>query len=246
MMLLTIDLGNTSVKCAVFEQNTLLKKCVFDTKDVIKNFEKIFNLFPNITKVISSSVGKLDDNVILFLKKKATFFEVSHDTSFPFYNQYKTPKTLGVDRMVLVAGAVLQFPNSNCLIIDAGTCVTYDFVDSHRSYFGGAISPGLQMRYKSLHTYTAKLPLLDVTLPESFIGNETNQAIHSGVVNGLVYEIEGFVSQYLLKNQDLTIILTGGDADFLAKSLKSTIFANPNFLLESLNLLFTYCTQEND
>lgn len=246
MKLLVVDVGNSKIKCAVFEYDTLLEKFIFDNNDAMKNFQKIFDFFSNITNTVSSSVGKLSLESILYLKKKTNLIEISHQTSFPFKNLYKTPKTLGVDRMVVTAGAAIQFPNKNCLIIDAGTCITYDFIDSDKNYLGGAISPGLKLRYKSLHTYTAKLPLLNISIPENYIGNETNEAIHSGVVNGLIYEIEGFISQYSLKYQDLTIILTGGDADFLAKSLKSTIFANSNFLLESLNHLFTYCTKEND
>jgi type III pantothenate kinase len=142
--------------------------------------------------------------------------------------------------LVLAAGAVLQFPEQNRLIIDAGTCVTYDFVNHNNQYLGGAISPGLRLRYQSLNQYTAKLPLLTLENPNNLIGNSTQNAIHSGVVNGLVFEIEGFISTYLEQYQNFIIILTGGDADFLAKRLKNTIFANSNFLLESLHLLHIY------
>jgi len=147
--------------------------------------------------------------------------------------------------MVLAAGATLTHPNQNRLIIDAGTCITYDFVNSEDQYLGGAISPGIKIRYKSLNNYTSKLPLLSLSEEFDIIGNSTKSAIHSGVINGVLFEIEGFISQYSLKNQDLTIILTGGDAEFLAKRLKSTIFANSNFLLESLNILSIYLN-END
>ena len=142
--------------------------------------------------------------------------------------------------MVLAAGATLQFPNQNRLVVDAGTCVTYDFIGEFDNYLGGAISPGLRLRYESLHSYTAKLPLLTLETPESYIGNSTSQAIHSGVVNGLVHEVDGFIDEYLTNFSNFIIILTGGDADFLAKRLKNTIFANSNFLLESLNQTFQY------
>ncbi|MFD2891952.1 type III pantothenate kinase [Flavobacterium chuncheonense] len=245
-MLLTIDIGNTRIKSAVFEQNSLQEKFVFDTKDAKYNFEQILKKFPSIKNSISSSVSNLNTEAIEYLKQNTALVEISHQTKFPFHNLYQTPTTLGVDRMVLAAGASLQFPHQNCLIIDSGTCITYDFIDASQNYLGGAISPGLSIRYKSLNTFTAKLPLLENKEPENFIGNNTNEAIHSGVVNGLRYEIEGFIARYLHKYQDLTIILTGGDAEFLAKSLKSIIFANPNFLLESLNQLFTYCIKKND
>jgi type III pantothenate kinase len=148
--------------------------------------------------------------------------------------------------MVLASGAVLQFPFKNRLVIDAGTCITYDFIDENNNYKGGAISPGLQLRYQSLHQFTAKLPLLHLdknnieNIFPNFIGDSTQQSIHSGVINGLLNEIDGFINQYKDHFSNFIIILTGGDAEFLALRLKNTIFANPNFLLESLNQTFQY------
>lgn len=245
-MLLTIDIGNTRIKCAVFEQNSLLEKFVFTKNEAVASLEKIFKKFNSIEFSISSSVGKLDKEATQLVKKHSKLLIVSHQLDFPFTNLYETPKTLGIDRLVLTAGVALLYPNKNCLVIDAGTCITYDFKNNENSYLGGAISPGLKLRYNSLHNHTAKLPLLEQSFPENFIGNSTSEAIHSGVVNGVINEIEGFIGQYFLEFEDLTIILTGGDADFLAKRLKSTIFANSNFLLESLNLLFTYVQAKND
>ena len=157
----------------------------------------------------------------------------------------QTPTTLGIDRMVLAAGAVLQFPKSNRLIIDAGTCITYEFVTDKDEYLGGAISPGLLLRYKALNHYTAKLPLLAPEDIDYLIGDQTDRSIHSGVINGITQEIEGIIAQYKLLYPDLKIILTGGDTLFLVKRLKNVIFANSNFLLESLNNLYQY-TIEND
>ncbi|NHN27414.1 type III pantothenate kinase [Flavobacterium jejuense] len=245
-MLLTIDIGNTRIKCAVFEQNTLFEKFVFTKEDALKNFKKILKKNKTIEFSISSSVGKLEKECLEYINAHSKLIIVSHELIFPFKNLYSTPKTLGIDRMVLAAGANLLYPNSNCLIIDAGTCVTYDFIDDNNYYLGGAISPGINLRYQALHNYTAKLPLLEKKDINQFIGISTDESIHSGIVNGLVYEIEGFVTQYFHKYEHLTIILTGGDADFLAKRLKSTIFANSNFLLESLNLLFNYVQTQND
>jgi type III pantothenate kinase len=142
--------------------------------------------------------------------------------------------------MILSTGAVLQFPKQNRLVIDAGTCITYDFIDNNDNYLGGAISPGIRLRYESLHRQTAKLPLLAKEYPENIIGNTTHESIHSGVINGVLLEIEGFIQKYQTQNPNIMIILTGGDSDFLAKRLKNTIFANSNFLLESLNQTFQY------
>jgi type III pantothenate kinase len=239
-MILTIDIGNTNIKVAVFKQVNLIEKFVFQKKELKKNFKNILKKYPNCANSVLSSVGKLDENDFLWIKSHLNLLEINHASAFPFKNLYGSPKTLGVDRMVLAAGAVLLYPNQNILIIDAGTCVTYDFVTSNNEYLGGAISPGLRLRYESLHNFTAKLPLLTKKYPENFIGNNTDEAIHSGVVNGLCNEIEGFVSQYSVKNEQFTIILTGGDANFLANRLKSIIFADENFLLKGLQQLYTY------
>ena len=244
-MLLTIDVGNSRIKAAVFEHNKQVDFFIFEANEALKNFENIFEKYPNLQKIILSSVGKLEKEVVDFIQNRFPTEIIDHKSKFPFTNLYATPETLGIDRMVLAAGATLIYPNQNKLIIDAGTCITYDFVNAENQYLGGAISPGIKIRYKSLNNYTSKLPLLTLSEDFEIIGNSTKSAIHSGVINGVIFEIEGFISQYSLKNQDLTIILTGGDAEFLAKRLKSTIFANSNFLLESLNLLSLY-TQKND
>ena len=169
---------------------------------------------------------------------------VSNNSIFPFENLYQTTKTLGIDRLVLATGAVIRFPGQNRLVIDAGTCVTYDFINDKNQYLGGAISPGIRLRYQSLHNYTAKLPLLSIQEPDNFIGNSTQNSIHSGIINGLTNEIDGFIDEYKQQYSNFIIILTGGDAEFLAKRLKNTIFANPNFLLESLNQTFQYINQK--
>jgi len=158
-MLLTIDVGNSRIKVAVFEYNKKIELFIFETKNALKNFENIFEKYSNIKKIILSSVGKLDEDTLHFIKNRFPTEEISHKTKFPFTNLYATPQTLGIDRMVLAAGATLLHPNKNRLIIDAGTCITYDFVDNKNQYLGGAISPGIKTRYKSLNDYTAKLPL---------------------------------------------------------------------------------------
>ncbi|RVT73093.1 type III pantothenate kinase [Flavobacterium sufflavum] len=239
-MILTIDVGNTRIKAAVFEGDTVLESFVFDKIELEKKIKKILERFKTIAHLVVSSVGDVEKQSFLAFETELKVYFVSNEDSFPFSNNYGTPKTLGIDRMVLAAGATLLYPNQNRLIIDAGTCVTYDFVDENNVYQGGAIAPGLRLRYESLHQFTAKLPLLAVQSPEDYIGKSTTESIHSGVVNGLVYEIDGFIDEYKAACTKIIIILTGGDADFLAKRLKNTIFANSNFLLESLNQTFQY------
>ena len=243
-MLLAIDVGNTQIKSAVFEQNKLLQKDVFPHLNWQQNVQNILKNFPKITNIVASSVGKLEKEAFLQFDKEVKVHFISREYKFPFHNKYSTPKTLGIDRMILATGAVLKFPTTNRLVIDAGTCVTYDFIDENNNYLGGAISPGIRLRYESLHNYTASLPLLTQHYADNFIGNSTQNSIHSGIVNGILFEIEGFIKTYSMSNENFIIILTGGDADFLAKRLKNTIFANSNFLLESLNQTFQY--NQND
>ena len=244
-MLITIDVGNSRIKVAVFEQDILVELFVVEPNEAQIFFSEIFKQYPKIEKALFSSVGQFDQEVLTFIQNQVTTQIVHHQTKFPFRNHYATPETLGIDRMVLAAGATLMFPNKNRLVIDAGTCVTYDFVDQHNHYLGGAISPGIALRYKSLNDYTQNLPLLAKSEIDNLVGNSTENSIHSGIIHGLVFEMDGFISQYFHKYPDLTVILTGGDADFLAKRLKNPIFAHSNFLLESLRLLSTY-THQND
>lgn len=239
-MLLAIDVGNTRIKAAVFEANTLFEVFIFTKEEFTTKVEIILQQHPKITTIAVASVGNLDQSAFLTFEKCVKIEFISHETKFPFQNLYATPNTLGIDRMVLAAGAVLQFPKQNRLVIDAGTCITYDFIDAGDNYLGGAISPGIALRYESLHHFTAKLPLLTKSYPENFIGNSTKESIHSGVVNGVISEIDGFIENYTTRYAKFIIILTGGDAEFLAKRLKNTIFANSNFLLESLNQTFQY------
>ncbi len=243
-MNLIIDIGNSQIKTAVFEANTLVFKEIFPHENWEMNLKNKLESFPKINQMVVSNVGNIENKDFKKVITTQKWFEVSKDSKFQFVNLYKTPHTLGIDRMVLASGAVHQFPNKNRLIIDAGTCITYDFVDSEDNYHGGAISPGIQLRYQSLNNYTAKLPLLEIQYPDKIIGDSTEQAIHSGVVNGVLFEMDGLIDDYSSKYENFIIILTGGNAEFLAKRLKNTIFANSNFLLESLNQLFQY--NQND
>ena len=248
-MLLAIDIGNTRIKAAVFEENTLLEVVVFSKETLQEKMQSILKKHTAITDLIVASVGEIGTKDFLAWDTTVKIHFVSHTTPFPFQNHYATPQTLGIDRMVLAAGAVLQFPKQNRLVIDAGTCITYDFIDANDVYHGGAIAPGIRLRYESLHRYTANLPLLSVeSLPfdehkqaqVNLIGSSTHESIHSGVVNGIVNEIDGFIDAYSANFPNFIIILTGGDTEFLAKRLKNTIFANSNFLLESLNQTYQY------
>ena len=239
-MNLIIDIGNTYTKLAVFQNNLLIDKVRIETKNCKLEIIKILKKHGKIKYAIVSSVGKLDDKTLHFIESKFELQIVSHKTNLPFKNLYNTPKTLGIDRIALVCASVEQFPDNNVLIIDAGSCITFDFINTKNEYLGGAISPGIRMRYKALHNQTANLPLLETEVPKCFLGDSTATSMHSGVVNGVLNEIDGCITQYQEKYQDLTVILTGGDAKMLSKQLKSSIFANSNFLLGGLNFILQF------
>lgn len=244
-MILAIDIGNTRTKIAWFENNSLKNLSVIENGDLLQKVQKFSKKTTVKITVILSSVGKLDQETLFWLSENTVLYIVSHQSPIPFKNLYATPKTLGIDRIVLAAGAVLSYPNSNRLVVDAGTCITYDFINDKNEYLGGSISPGIQLRYKSLNDYTANLPLLSPEPINFLTGNSTSASIHSGVINGVTAEIDNIIHQYKGVHFNLTVILTGGDAVFLAKRLKNIIFANSNFLIESLNALYQY-TIEND
>lgn len=241
-MNLIVDVGNSFVKFAVFQNGKLIHKIVSELSHFNDTYKNIKDEFSDIEKVIISSVGKLELSQIEIIKKQDNVLVLDSEAKLPYKNLYKTPKTLGVDRIALVSAAVRQFPNKNVLIIDVGTCITYDFITSKKQYLGGAISPGIRLRYQSLHNLTANLPLLDSEIPKKIIGQSTSEAIHSGVINGVLKEIEGVIDEYQKKYSDLTVILTGGDANFLSNQLKNSIFANSNFLLEGLNFILEFNT----
>ncbi|WP_456376559.1 type III pantothenate kinase [Lutibacter sp.] len=238
-MNLIIDAGNTRIKIAVFNNSKLIHNESISIDNLVAKVTELIKKFA-CTNAIISSVGSVKKYQIAKIQAEINLIELNYTTKTPFKNQYATPKTLGVDRIALVSSAISKFPKQNVLIIDAGTCITYDFINAEGNYFGGAISPGLNMRYESLHKFTKKLPLLTPKFTSYFIGNSTENSIHSGIIHGVIAEIDSFVNHYREKNKDLTVVLTGGDTNFLSNRLKNSIFANPFFLLEGLNTILIY------
>ncbi len=241
-MNLIIDIGNTRTKIAVFEENKILKKVTSDNQQINKSIKRLQKEYVLINCIVSS-VTKFDTSVFKDDIDFKKIIELSQHTKTPFINKYDTPSTLGVDRIALVSAAITKYPSQNVLVIDAGTCITYDFINTNKEYLGGAISPGIIIRYKALHEFTANLPKLEQS-NFKLIGTNTESSIHSGVLNGFIQEIESIIGQYNTKYQNLTVVLTGGDTNFLAKKLKSTIFANPNFLLEGLSSILLHNLDE--
>ena len=239
-MNLIIDIGNTSTKLAVFQRDKVLIAKTVEGFSLVIEVENLLKQFNEIKRGFVSSVRFLSKDELKTLEKRLPMTVLNSTLKLPFKVHYKTPNSLGADRLALMAAAATQYSGKDVLVIDAGSCITYDFIDSKKNYLGGAIAPGIQMRYKSLGDFTSSLPTLQKIVPKSSIGNSTQDSIHSGVINGVLYEIEGTVNEYQNKYPDLTVILTGGDADFLCKQLKISIFANSDFLLEGLNFLLEY------
>ncbi len=234
---LVIDAGNTLIKFAWFKHQELQEQYTWDRSDAValqtwlaqKDFQKI---------LLSDVSGQALPILAPFLGHHK-ILQLSAQLNLPFNNLYATPHTLGADRMALVAGAMALFPQKNCLIIDAGTCVTYDLLSAEGNYLGGNITPGLQMRLKAMHTFTGKLPLPELILPLEVLGNDTVSCLQTGAYFGLVGEIEWLTAHYQKDFADLHLILTGGDAQLLAKRLKTNIFANPQLLLHGLNKIIS-------
>lgn len=240
---LILDFGNTAIKWGLFIENQLESFHSFYIDDLKENQAQIIELASKSSHCFISGSGNTEFDFIAEIVENTSTLFFTPETKLPFKLNYSTPETLGLDRKANVAAALTKFPDKNSLIVDAGTCVTYDLLTSDAVYHGGAISPGLSMRFNAMHTFTEKLPLLSQKIEhdvKQFIGNSTSSSIQVGAINGLVYEIEGFINSYKQNYRDLTLILTGGDTHYLSSRLKSSIFADLNFQLRGLNSILEY------
>ena len=244
MMNVVLDIGNTRVKYAFYKDIDIFKRGDIPLEKYQKNTLDLLQKYTADHLLIASVVPleKSFTNGIATLVKKILIFD--HKTPLQFENLYHTPDTLGVDRLALIAAATAKFPHTAVLVIDMGTCITYDFKNAQNQYLGGAITPGITMRYKSMATHTKSLPNLSpiVLEDDQIIGRATNDCIHKGVLRGVLFEIEGFVNAYQKQFPETKIVLTGGDAFYLSNHLKKTIFARPNFLLDGLLEILLYNT----
>lgn len=236
---LIIDFGNTLQKLAVFEDQKLIHKEAFQDlqAEELMGFLKKNGPFRGI---ILSSVSNHSQEIEKILAQSGKFILLNSQTPLPIKNLYQTPETLGRDRIAAVAGAWSMFPGKDILVIDAGTCITYDLLTSKGEYLGGGISPGISMRFQAMHTFTGKLPLVEPEDFDELIGRSTRESLLSGVYNGVMAEISELIRLYTLKFNDLTVILTGGDHVFLHNKLKISIFAVPELVLLGLNEIFDY------
>lgn len=237
-MNLIIDIGNTRVKLATIENNEVQQRWLWPVLEE----EKLLRLIARkkIQQIALSSTRGIDKPMLKRLQKKIPVLLLDAKTPLPIVNSYKTPKTLGKDRLAAVVAANDLYPNKNCLVIDAGTCITYDLITKRGEYLGGGISPGVDMRFKAMNEFTAKLPLVKRKIAVELIGNTTDTALRSGGALGVVFEVEGFIKAYRKRFSPLTVLFTGGDADFFVKSLKTKIFVHNNLVLLGLNKILKH------
>ncbi len=238
-MNLVIDIGNTRVKAALFEKAALIRLDNFHSFEIflsLVDFEK-----NDVKACIVSSVQDKQQAIFqsFLLKRKPLIFTA--ETPIPLANLYKSPETLGSDRLAAAVGAANIFPNKNVLNVDSGTCLKYNFVERDAGFLGGAISPGLEMRLQAMHHFTAGLPLVELD-PEfdTLIGMDTQSSILSGALTAACAEVDGIIDQYKLRFPDLTVVVSGGDTDFFVKRLKNSTFARPNLVVEGLNHILDY------
>jgi type III pantothenate kinase len=245
---LCFDFGNTLLKCAVFDDDSLREIIVLDNdsdetmKVMVKKYQP--------QKTILSSVIEHNPNLEKILSAASRFHKLSHLTKLPFSTPVGKPETIGADRLALSAAAVYFYPKKNNLVIGLGSCITYNFINKYDQFIGGSISPGMEMRFRSLHSFTAKLPLIKpdpIAIGWNFplIGYDTKTNILSGVLLGMATEVDGIIEFYTEKFSNFNVLLTGGDAPYFARHLKSKIFADPQLIFKGLYAISEYNDDTN-
>ena len=235
MTTLCLDFGNTRLKAGIFHNDEFREEIYLkdDSNDTI--LELINTHKPG--KSILSSVIVHNENIETLLAEQTIFHKVSHLTKINFTTPVGKPETIGADRLALMAAAAYFFPDQNNLVVSLGSCITYNFMNQYHQFLGGAISPGMDMRFKSMNHYTAKLPLATADWNFPLIGYDTKTNLQSGVIVGIVNEIEGFIRKYSEKFGNFNVVLTGGNSAYFASQLKYRIFADHNFLFKGLYAL---------
>ncbi|MEO1259282.1 MAG: type III pantothenate kinase [Bacteroidota bacterium] len=249
-MNLIIDIGNTRTKAALFREQGLLIKEYWETPTIAALEKLIYN--QTVENVILSSTANVPIAFEKWLKEKFSYIRLETNTPLPITIEYKTPETLGKDRIAAAVGADCLFPNEHALIIDAGTCITLDVITAEGAYLGGNISPGVTMRLQAMHHFTEKLPLLERSRESGgssqgtrktgidLLGDSTESAMLNGAELGALLEITSFMEKCRRRFRPLRVIFTGGDADFFVNKIKTKIFANPNLVLIGLNKILQY------
>ena len=232
---LCFDFGNTRKKVAVFNKDKLSEVLPL-TDDLPETLQKLIDKF-NPEKTILSSVIDHHPAIEKLLSSQTKFHRLNHLTRLPFTTPVNKPETIGADRLALAAAAVHFYPKKNNLVIGMGTCITYNFINKYHEFLGGAISPGMEMRFKTLNQFTAQLPLINAESNIPLIGYDTKTNILSGVLLGLTNEMDGFIDAYKEKFRNFNVLLTGGDLVHLASHFKNKIFADPDLIFKGLYVI---------
>lgn len=238
-MNLCIDVGNTRLKYLVFDQD----KEVWYTSSLDFNLDVIEAIFNDyfIENVIISSTRILDESWLEYIESRAKCYNLANnEVKIPLTLQYETPETLGKDRIAAAIGATYLFPNEFSIVINAGTCITSDAINKNPTFLGGNISPGINMRLKAMHTFTDKLPLVEMQYNNQLFGTSTVKALQNGAIHGAIYEVESFLQSVISTEEKVNILITGGDANIFVKHLKFKIFAVPNLVLLGLNKILRF------
>ena len=229
------DFGNTRLKAAVFIGDKFVEEIILPNDD-IHTVERLIEI-QRPQKTILSSVIHHNQAIENLLAQKTRFHKLSHLTKANFTSPVGKPETIGADRLALAAAAVHYNPNKNNLVIGLGSCITYNFINQYNEFIGGSISPGMDMRFKAMQVFTAKLPEVKADWNYPLIGYDTKTNMQSGVIAGIAFEIQGFIDAYSEKYSNFNVVLTGGDASYFASRLKNKIFADYNFLFKGLYAL---------
>jgi type III pantothenate kinase len=232
MNTLCFDFGNTRLKVGLF-QNAKLAEVIVIENDEIATIGSILEKY-DAQKTILSSVINHDPEIETLLAKKTKFHKLNHLSNLPFTTPVGKPDTIGADRLALAAAAVYFFPKQHNLVIGMGSCITYNFINADHEFLGGGISPGMEMRMRSLNQFTAKLPIVKPDGNVPLVGYDTATNILSGVVMGMAKEIDGFIDVYKARYGNFNVHLTGGDLVYLAPHLKNQIFADPELIFKGL------------
>jgi type III pantothenate kinase len=237
-MNLIADIGNTSAKLAIFKSSEKISVNRYD--DIHLEILKDQLYMHKVSKAIVSSVRDIPTDIFESLQKRVPFVHIlTYNSKFPFRIDYETPESLGMDRVAGIAGAYNNLNGSNVLLIDAGTAVTFDLLIDKR-FIGGNISPGIEMRFRALNKFTGKLPLLMKSEKYTSPGKNTSDAIIAGVQSGLIFEINEYIRTFGKKHKKLKVIITGGDGEFLSKSIDYEHSYQPDIVIEGLNYILEY------
>ena len=240
MNILAIDIGNTNIKYAIFDdKGAMLFNGMIEGHDNLTDISDNIAVFTPSQTIVATTVelSAHEDEIIRKFSPDTTYFD--YNTAIPVRNLYHTPETLGADRLAAVIAAYSQ-THGDTLVIDIGTAVTYDFINAKGEYLGGNISPGVHLRFMALHEHTSRLPLVSQEGEIPQMGNTTQTAIRCGVLNGISYEIQGYISEFSLKYPNLYVFLTGGDQIYFDEEIKKRTFADKYLVLKGLNEIIRY------